>query len=151
MQLTLYTDYSLRVLIYLSLYPEKLVTISEITDFYDISRNHLVKVVHNLSQKGFITSTRGKHGGIKLATAAENILVGQVVRATEPNFDMLACFDEHHDGSCRVLPLCKLKGVIDRATEAFLAGLDEYTLADVLANPPDGKTSIIEFFGLPPN
>ena len=149
MQLTLYTDYSLRVLIYLSLYPEKLVTISEITDFYQISRNHLVKVVHNLSQKGFIESSRGKHGGLRLARGADQILIGQVVRATEPGFDMLACFDAKGAAGCRVLPLCKLKGVINQVTNEFLLKLDEYTLADVLSEPPDGQSTVIEFLGLP--
>jgi len=147
MQLTLYTDYSLRVLIYLSLHPDKLVTISEITDFYEISRNHLVKVVHNLSQKGFIESTRGKHGGLRLANEPEAIRVGDVVRATEPNFNMLACFDKADEVSCKVMPVCNLIGVIEQATQQFLGHLDQYTLADVLAKPPGG-ISVVEFLNI---
>ena len=129
MQLTRYTDYSLRVLIYLSLNKDKIVTIDEINDFYQISRNHLMKVVHDLSLKGFINTTRGKNGGMELARAPEQISIGEVVRRMEPHLDLVECQSEDA-GYCRVTPVCTLKSVLDDALELFLSHLDEYTLAD---------------------
>lgn len=129
MQLTRYTDYSLRVLIYLSLHKDKIVTIDEINDFYQISRNHLMKVVHDLSIKGFINTTRGKHGGMKLAHDPEQISIGDVVRRMEPHFNIVECQTDDN-GPCRVAPICSLKSVLDDALEQFLSHLDKYTLAD---------------------
>jgi len=132
MQLTLHTDYALRVLVYLTQKGDELATISEIADFYQISRNHLVKVVHHLSSQGFIHTSRGKHGGMRLARAPELITVGAVVRQMEPNFDIVECFS----GStppCAVTPVCALKEVLHRATNEFLGVLDRYTLADAIA------------------
>lgn len=132
MQLTMHTDYALRVLVYLTQKGDELATISEIADFYQISRNHLVKVVHHLASKGFIQTTRGKHGGMRLARAPELISVGEVVRRMEPNFDIVECFS----GStppCTVTPVCALKEVLYRATNEFLGLLDRYTLADAIA------------------
>jgi Rrf2 family nitric oxide-sensitive transcriptional repressor len=131
MQLTLHTDYALRVLIYLSTQPDKTVTIDEITDFYEISRNHLVKVVHNLSSKGFINTSRGKHGGMQLSRPPESISIGDVVRQVEANFDIVECFNPDAK-KCRVLPICNLKSVLQQANENFLAYLDQYSLADAV-------------------
>lgn len=131
MQLTLHTDYSLRVLVYLAQKPEGLATISEIADFYQISRNHLVKVVHHLASDGFIITTRGKHGGMRLAREPEAISVGEVVRKMEPNFDIVECFNPENQ-LCTVTPVCALKNVLQRASEEFLAVLDAYTLADAI-------------------
>ncbi len=133
MQLTLYTDYSLRVLTYLGLKDEGLATITEISDNYDISRNHLVKVVHNLSNNGFIHTVRGKGGGMRLAFAPEDINVGAVVRSTEKNFNIVECFDRENS-TCPITPVCALKGALKEASRNFLAVLDRYTLADVLVN-----------------
>jgi len=133
MQLTLYTDYSLRVLVYLGLKDEGLSTITEISDNYGISRNHLVKVVHNLSNNGFIHTMRGKGGGMRLAFSPEGINIGTVVRATENNFNIVECFDlENSD--CPITPVCALKGALKEASRNFLSVLDSYTLADVLVN-----------------
>lgn len=134
MQLTLYTDYSLRVLVYLGLKTDDLATISEIAGTYGISRNHLVKVVHNLSSEGFIDTLRGKGGGLRLARPPEKINIGDVVRHTEPNFNLVECFDEENPGSCPITPMCKLKGGLARAFGAFMAELDTMTLADILTN-----------------
>lgn len=131
MQLTLHTDYSLRVLIYLAERGDELATISEVAEFYDISRNHLVKVVHHLAGEGFILTTRGKNGGMRLARAPEEISVGHVVRRMEPNFDIVECFNSE-SRACTVAPLCALKGVLYQAGEAFLGLLDRYTLADAI-------------------
>ncbi len=133
MQLTLYTDYSLRVLVYLGLKEEGLATITEISDNYEISRNHLVKVVHNLSNNGFIHTVRGKGGGMRLAFAPSDINIGTVVRATENNFNIVECF-ERDTSSCPLTPVCALKGALKEASRNFLAVLDRYTLADVLVN-----------------
>ena len=137
MKLTLYSDYSLRVLLYLGSKKQETVTIDEIAGFYRISRNHLVKVVHNLGVSGFILTTRGKHGGIKLARLPEEISIGQVVRHTEPDFDLLECFNSETD-HCVITKSCRLKSVLYEARAAFIAVLDKYTLADavVKTNPP---------------
>lgn len=133
MQLTLYTDYSLRVLIYLGLRRDRLSTVSEIAESYGISRNHLVKVVHNLATLGFVHSTRGKGGGLSLARSPERINIGDVVRHTEMNFNIVECFDGKSRG-CPITAVCRLKGVLSDAANAFLRVLDGYTLADVLKN-----------------
>jgi Rrf2 family transcriptional regulator, nitric oxide-sensitive transcriptional repressor len=135
MQLTQYTDYSLRVLIYLSQKPaQELATITEISGFYGISRNHLVKVVHSLALNGFIQTTRGKNGGLCLARPAAQIGIGEVVRCTEPNFDMAECFNQQSN-SCVITPACSLKNILNDARNNFLATLDQYTLADTLHKP----------------
>lgn len=133
MQLTMYTDYSLRVLIYLGLRRDRLSTVSEIAQSYGISRNHLVKVVHNLSTLGFIVSTRGKGGGLSLAHPPERIVIGDVVRHTEASFNVVECFDRKNK-SCPITPVCRLKSVLSDAADAFLRVLDGYTLADMLKN-----------------
>jgi Rrf2 family nitric oxide-sensitive transcriptional repressor len=132
MQLTLHTDYSLRVLVYLTQKGEALATISEIADFYQISRNHLVKVVHHLANEGFIQTARGKHGGMRLARAPELISIGEVVRRMEPNFDIVECFNTTNQ-PCTVTSVCALKGVLYQASQEFLGVLDRYTLADAIA------------------
>jgi Rrf2 family nitric oxide-sensitive transcriptional repressor len=130
MRLTMYTDYSLRVLIYLANREDETVTITELADFYKISRNHLVKVVHNLGLNGYILTTRGRHGGIKLARTAIEIQVGEVVRSTEPDFDLLECFNPATD-QCVITRSCSLKSVLFNAQKGFLGVLDNYTLADI--------------------
>lgn len=133
MQLTSHSDYSLRVLLYLSQMPKDTSTITEISEFYKISRNHLVKVVHRLAQLGFITSIQGKGGGIKLAKSPDEIRIGEVIRKTEANFQLVECFDEKTN-HCVITNTCRLKGVLDQALEAFFSVLDEYTLSDGCKN-----------------
>jgi Rrf2 family nitric oxide-sensitive transcriptional repressor len=112
-----------------------MVTISELANFYNISRNHLVKVVHNLGIQGYIHTIRGKHGGLKLARPANEIVVGDVVRKMEPDFDLLECFDTATD-RCVITKSCSLKSVLIGARDDFLATLDQYTLADAINRPP---------------
>jgi len=131
MQLTLYTDYSLRVLIYLGVYPERRVTITEISEAYDISRNHLMKVVHKLSLNGWITTNRGKGGGMHLAFTPEQINIASVVRQTETHMNLLECFDEANN-QCAITPACALRRVLYQARKAFMDVLAQQTLADVL-------------------
>lgn len=132
MYLTRYTDYSLRVLIYLGLKQNQQVTIREIADSYGISHNHLMKAVHQLGRHGYIRTARGKKGGISLALAPELINVGDVVLAEE-RFDIVECFNSAKN-HCRIAPLCTLERVLDEALGSFLATLNRYTLADILQN-----------------
>jgi len=132
MQLTQYTDYALRTLIFLAVTDEN-VTITEISDSFGISRNHLVKVVHNLGKLGYITTTRGRQGGLRLAFSPEKINIGEVVRRTEPNFHLVECFDAQRN-RCVITPACRLMITLDDAFRAFLAVLDQYTLADITEN-----------------
>ncbi len=133
MQLTLYTDYSLRVLIYLGIRPEQQATIGEIAESYNISRNHLVKVVHNLANLGYIKTLRGRGGGMVLALPPEEINVGEVVRRTEPNFNLVECFDKESN-TCPISSCCALIMGLKVARKAFLEVLDGFTLADAVAN-----------------
>ena len=134
MQLTQYTDYSLRVLVYLSMKKEGKSTITELADFYAISRNHLVKVVHHLAQQGLIVTMRGKNGGITLARKPEQIGIGEVVRLTEPNFHLAECFNGVNN-KCVLTHACNLKSILYEAKKAFLATLDRYTIADIIHHP----------------
>ena len=130
MQLTQFTDYSLRLLIYLARLPEPgMATIAEIADYHQVSRNHLVKVANSLANQGFIISTRGKGGGIQLARPAYTIGVGDVVRQTEQNMNLVECFDMPNN-QCRLIRNCFLKAALYEAQRAFMAVLDKYTLAD---------------------
>lgn len=101
-----------------------------IADFYGISRNHLVKVVHRLSQLGYITTTRGKGGGIHIAAHTRNVRLGDLIVQLEPNMTMVECFDPATD-TCRVSARCRFKGVLHKATQSYLATLNDYTLSDV--------------------
>lgn len=132
MQLTLHTDYSLRVLIYLAI-TGRSVTVAEVAERFGISRNHLVKVAHQLGKLGYVQTERGRNGGLRLARRAEEINLGQVVRDTEPNFHMVECFNIEAN-QCVLAPGCQLKRVLAEAQLAFMASLDQYTLADVTAN-----------------
>ncbi len=132
MQLTRYSDYSLRVLIYLALDPERLVTIDDIARSYDISKAHLTKVVHQLGLRGYVETVRGRGGGVRLARRPQEIRVGDVVRSTEENMALVECF-EPASSQCAIEAACGLRGVLQEALAAFLAVLDRYTLADLVA------------------
>lgn len=131
MQLTQYADYSFRVLIYLARKTEGMSTVSEIAKFHDISRNHLVKVIHNLGTKGFISTTRGRNGGIKLSLPSSMINLGDVVRKTEPNFNIAECFNTELN-CCVLTQNCDLKSIFYEAQVEFLKVFDKYTLADAV-------------------
>nr|WP_314264166.1 nitric oxide-sensing transcriptional repressor NsrR [uncultured Moellerella sp.] len=128
MQLTSFTDYGLRALIYLASLPEgKMTSITEVTEVYGVSRNHMVKIINQLSHLGYVKAVRGKNGGIMLGQLAENIRVGAVVRALEP-LSLVNCSGEF----CHITPACRLKGVLQQALEQFLQELDKHTLADMV-------------------
>ena len=132
MKLTTFTDYSLRVLIYVATAPEGRATIAEVAQAFDISENHLVKVVHLLGREGILLNTRGRGGGLALARPAREINVGAVVRLTEGGDYPAECFTE--DNHCSIAPVCRLAGVLDEALRAFYGVLDHYTLADLVHN-----------------
>jgi Rrf2 family transcriptional regulator, nitric oxide-sensitive transcriptional repressor len=126
MRLTRYTDYAMRVLLYLGAQPDKVCSISEIARAYGISQNHLMKVSHQLGKAGYVTGVRGRFGGIRLGRPADKINVGAVVRLTEDDFELVDC------GNCLIAPACGLTGALAEALAAFMAVLDRYTLADLL-------------------
>jgi Rrf2 family nitric oxide-sensitive transcriptional repressor len=135
MQLTKFTDYSLRVVIYLAHHQDRLATIAEIAAAYDIPHTHLMKVVHRLGQRGYIMTVRGKGGGMRLARAPDMINIGDLVRDTEDNMDIAECFSSEKQ-NCPMLPACALKSVLIDARKSFLATLDFYRLSDLMKNPP---------------
>jgi Rrf2 family nitric oxide-sensitive transcriptional repressor len=132
MKLTAFTDYSLRVLIYLAAQPQRRATIAEIATSFGVSAQHLTKVVHFLGRHGWLANVRGKGGGLSLAKAPESINIGDVVRHTEAG-TIVECFGEG-GGECRITGLCRLRGVLDEAVAAFHAVLRRYTLADLVSN-----------------
>jgi len=131
MRLTTFSDYSLRVLIYLGLRNHRLSTIREIAAAYDISRNHLMKVVHHLASGGHVETVRGKGGGLRLARPPGEIRIGEVVRQSEQGATLVECFDPA-TSRCRIQRCCRLQGLFAQAAEAFFQVLDGYTLADLL-------------------
>lgn len=133
MRLTVYTDFSLRVLMFVALQPERLPTIAEIAASYGISKNHLMKVVYELGQAGYIETVRGKNGGLRLARRPQDIVLGEVVRRTEPDMALVPCFDPIK-GTCVITPACTLRRALHEARSAFLKVLDAYTLADLVEN-----------------
>ncbi|HET9463320.1 MAG TPA: Rrf2 family transcriptional regulator [Thiobacillus sp.] len=135
MQLTRFTDFSLRVLIHLGSDPDTQATVAALAAEHGISRHHLTHVVHQLGVKGYIETTRGKGGGFRLARRPELILIGDVVRDMETGFELAECF-RPGDSGCRLMPACALKPVLAEAGRAFLASLDRYTLADLLPTQP---------------
>lgn len=141
MQFTHFTDYSLRTLIYLGARQDTLATISEIADKYGISQSHLTKVVHQLANRGYIQTLRGKGGGMRLARLPQLINIGDVVRNMEENINLVECFNAKNQ-SCPLLPACTLKSVLAEARRNFFDTLDRYTLADLLVNTSSLKKII---------
>ncbi|MDE1190035.1 MAG: nitric oxide-sensing transcriptional repressor NsrR [Pantoea sp.] len=126
MQLTSFTDYGLRALIYMATLPEgKQTNITEVTDTYGVSRNHMVKIINQLSRAGFVAATRGKNGGIRLGMDPEKIVIGDVVRKMEP-LQLVNCSE------CSITPACRLRKALNNAVQLFLDELDNYTLADLV-------------------
>lgn len=142
MRLTVYTDYSLRVLIYLALAWRggRLATIPEIAAAYGISRHHLMKIVHDLGRAGFVQTVQGRGGGLRLARPPESVRVGDVVRQCEPDFGLVECHREGEHTQCVVWPVCRLDAGFRRALEAFLRELDAITLADAVRPASTART-----------
>jgi Rrf2 family nitric oxide-sensitive transcriptional repressor len=129
--LTQFSDYSLRLVIYLACHPEQLVSADEISRAFGISRHHLVKVVQTLTDLGVVEAQRGRGGGMRLAMRPAEINVGWLIRQTEPHFNLVECFDLGTN-TCPIAPACGLKGALHRAQQAFLGVLDEYSLDQFL-------------------
>ncbi len=138
MRLTKFSDYSLRVLIYLAVHPDRPASIAEISRAYDVSPHVIVKVAQQLIAEGAVTSVRGRRGGLRLNRPPNAINVGALVRHTEPNWDVVECFNRETN-TCPIEPACGLKGALTQAQRAFLGVLDSYTLADFLPRPPAVK------------
>jgi Rrf2 family transcriptional regulator, nitric oxide-sensitive transcriptional repressor len=141
MQLSRFTDYSLRVLIFLGAHSDRLCTISETAAAYRISGNHLMKVVNRLSTHGYIETVRGKGGGMRLSRAPKMINLGDVVRQMEDRFDIVECFNEKYQ-DCPLFPACTLRSVLADAHRNFMATLDRHTLKDILGNWASGRLAL---------
>jgi Rrf2 family nitric oxide-sensitive transcriptional repressor len=135
MQLTKFSDFALRVLMYVHAAGDRRVTIEEMAASYDISRAHLMKVVNTLTRTGYLTAVRGRSGGLKLARPAEEIRLGAVIRETEPDFALVECFAT--GSPCVITGCCRLPRILHQALSAFLATLDEHTLASIALKPRD--------------
>lgn len=146
MRLTAYTDYTLRTLMYLAVHTDRLATIAEVARTYRISEAHLMKVVHQLGMEGDVATVRGRNGGLRLARPAERINLGSIVRRTEEDMELVACFDDA--ASCMISDVCVLQSVLRDALAAFLAVLDRYTLADLVA--PRAQLEAVFSLGGPP-
>lgn len=142
MRLTVHTDYALRMLMYLALKEDQLATIAEIANSYDISKNHLMKVAHELGVVGYVETVRGRGGGLRLAKPVKSIGIGDVVRYTEPDMAIVSCF-EPVNAPCTIHPGCVLKRALKKAADAFIEVLDGYTLDD-LVRPRSKLAGLLE-------
>jgi Rrf2 family transcriptional regulator, nitric oxide-sensitive transcriptional repressor len=138
MRLTFQTDYALRLLMYLAVQGDRRSSIHEIASQYDISENHLMKVTQRMAALGYVDALRGRSGGLKLAHAPEQIRIGDVIRAMEPDFALVECFGT--DNNCVITPSCSLRHALDEARNSFMAVLDSYTLSQLVKRP--GKLRI---------
>jgi len=134
MQLTQFTDFALRTLLYLAVHQDRLVPVAEVSAAYGISNHHLVKVAHQLARLGYVESARGRGGGLRLARAPAKVTVGEVVRLTEPHFHVVECFDRDHN-TCPIVPACGLVRALAQARERFLEVLDGLRLSDLVQDP----------------
>lgn len=140
MRLTMFSDLALRVLMFTQAAGGRLVTIDEMANAYSISRTHLTKVVNALTRTGYLSAVRGRSGGLRLAIPADQIVLGEVIRATEPDFALVSCFIS--GDQCVISNCCKLRGVLDEALQAFLAVLDGKTLANITLKPDDFRVLV---------
>lgn len=145
MHITRYSDYCLRTLIFLALQGDRLATIQEVSRSYNISKNHLMKIVYQLSQKGYINSTRGKNGGIRLGRDPEQINLGTLFTEVEQSFSIAECFSSNN--RCAITPACHMKKILSEALTAFLAVLGKYTLADLVS--PRHQPELIRLLQMP--
>ena len=144
MHLTIFTDYTLRVLIHLGVHQreDRLTTISDIAAAYGIPGDHLRKIVHHLAKKGYVETLRGKGGGMRLARAPEQINLGEVVRESERDQALVECFQRNSKKTCSIVSVCALRGILERAMHAFFDELDRHTLANLL----EPRSDLIRMF-----
>jgi Rrf2 family nitric oxide-sensitive transcriptional repressor len=145
MQLSLHADYALRVLIYLGTHPERVVSTQEISAAYGISKNHLVRVIHTLSEHAYVDIHAGRSGGVTLARAPHLIKLGDVILNAEPNLRLAECFDAQSN-TCPITSACALKGILNEALNAFLTALNRHTLADILRD--GGQQRLVKLFAI---
>lgn len=119
MELTSFTDYSLRVLIYLTHDRERLSSIDELAEFYGLSRHHVAKIVKRLADLGYLETLRGKNGGLRLGAEPESINIAEVIKGTEPHFNLVECMGGASDTACMIDGHCKLKGALAVARSHF--------------------------------
>jgi Rrf2 family transcriptional regulator, nitric oxide-sensitive transcriptional repressor len=131
MQLTMFTDYALRSLMFIASHPDRLTSVREISEHYNISRNHLVKVIHKLALLEYITTTKGKGGGLAMAISPEQLRLGDLIQELEPNLHLVECFDKETN-TCRIINTCRLKHCLMEANAAFIQTLNKYTLANII-------------------
>lgn len=134
MQITQFTDYGLRTLMYLAAQPERMCSVRVVAEHYGISYNHLVKVVHRLAQEGYLSSSKGKGGGIRLAHDASKLQIGDLVQKLEPNMHLVECFDRETN-TCKIIAGCRLKHYLAEANRAFIDNLNRHSLQDCVDNP----------------
>ncbi len=144
MKLTQYSDLGLRLMMYLALRHKDSATIQETSERFNVSKNHMVKISHQLTRKGLIVSTRGRNGGIRLARAPEAISVEEILLATEDNFNLVECFDAKQN-RCVISGACKLSSVLDAALAAFFAVLRQSSLADLVTNDAALESMLLSF------
>jgi Rrf2 family nitric oxide-sensitive transcriptional repressor len=156
MRLTDYTDYSLRVLLYLSVRPSGLSTIQEISDAYGISKNHLMKIVQQLGELGWVETVRGRNGGLRLSSRTNDLTIGDIVRRTESDFALVGCLvnqpadrQASSHARCVIQPACRLRGVLATARDAFLAELDKHTVGE-LAQPANDLAALLGIVSIAP-
>jgi Rrf2 family transcriptional regulator, nitric oxide-sensitive transcriptional repressor len=135
MRLTMQTDYALRMLIALGVHTNRLVTVGETADTYQVSKNHMMKVAHRLCLEGFVIAVRGNGGGLRLARRPSEINIGDVVRRMESDFSLVGCFEPRCE-TCRITSACLLRSALRKALQAFHQTLDDYTLQDLLVTRP---------------
>lgn len=135
MRLTTFSDFALRLLMYAGAHPDRLITIEEVSQIYNISRAHLMKVTNMLTRAGYLTAVRGRSGGLELAMKPSDIRLGDVVRASEPDFALVECFATGNQ--CIITKCCQMPDVLNEALNAFVKTLDRYTLEDVMLKPRD--------------
>lgn len=148
MRLTIYTDYALRLLMYLALKNDGLATIGEIAKSYGVSKNHMMKVAYQLGTAGYVETVRGRSGGLRLAKPAESIGLGEIVRHTEPDMALVPCF-QPIDAPCTIQRCCVLRKALDKARTAFVDVLDGYTLGD-LTRPRSPLQELLSIAAIPP-
>jgi Rrf2 family nitric oxide-sensitive transcriptional repressor len=135
MRLTNFSDFALRLLMYAAAHEDRLITIEETSEVYNISRAHLMKITNALTRAGYLKAVRGRSGGLTLAKPPSKIRIGEVIRATEPDFALVECFATGNQ--CTIRRCCRLRGILHEGLDAFNAVLDKYTLADLMLRPKD--------------
>jgi Rrf2 family nitric oxide-sensitive transcriptional repressor len=135
MQLTLFSDYALRMLTYLALRRGEIVPISEISERYGISKHYMMKVMNELVQLGYIEAVRGRNGGVRLSKRPSEIRIGKLIRRTEPDRGVLDCVEHPGESDCRIVSACQLRKILGDAQEEFYRVLDRYSLGDLVQRP----------------